>query len=80
VPAGAVTAGEAQTPSPRQNVEALADVPELRFVTGKLPVTPVDKGNPVALIKLTLVGVPKIGVTNVGLVDNATTVPLPVVE
>jgi len=36
--------GAAQAPSPRQNVEALADVPEFRFVTGKFPVTAVDKG------------------------------------
>jgi len=34
----------AQEPSPRQNVDALADVPEFKFVTGKFPVTPVDKG------------------------------------
>lgn len=30
----------AQVPSPRQNVVELAEVPELRLVTGKLPVTP----------------------------------------
>src|SRR5690349_23586677 len=30
-------------PSPRQNVELLADVPELRFVTGRLPVTPLAR-------------------------------------
>jgi len=34
----------AQEPSPRQNVEALADVPEFRFVTGRFPVTAVAKG------------------------------------
>src|SRR5271157_2908150 len=32
--------GVAHVPSPRQNVEDAADVPELRLVTGKLPVTP----------------------------------------
>jgi hypothetical protein len=35
----AVPDGVLQTPSPRQKVVALADVPLLRFVTGKLPVT-----------------------------------------
>ena len=33
------TEGEAHVPSPRQNVDALADVPLFRFVTGKFPVT-----------------------------------------
>ena len=37
----------AQVASPRQNVLALADVPELRLVTGKLPVTPVVSGTTV---------------------------------
>jgi len=36
------------------------------LATGNVPVTPVVKGNPVALVKVTLVGVPKTGVTNVG--------------
>jgi len=36
-------------PSPRQYVDADADVPPLRLATGRLPVTPVDSGNPVAL-------------------------------
>jgi hypothetical protein len=47
---------------------------------GNVPVTPVDKGKPVALVNVTLVGVPNAGVTNVGDVANATTVPVPVVE
>ena len=42
----------AQVPSPRQNVDALADVPEFKFVTGRFPVTPVVKGKPVALVYL----------------------------
>ena len=33
--------GAAHVPSPRQNVEALADVPEFKLVTGKLPLTSV---------------------------------------
>ena len=44
---------------------------------GKVPVTPVDSGKPVALVNVADVGVPKTGVTKVGLVDN-TTEPVPV--
>ena len=70
-------AGVAQEPSPRQNVDALADVPEFRLVTGRLPVTPVVRGKPVALVNVALVGVPRMGVTNVG--DVAKTAnPVPV--
>ena len=35
-----------------------------------MPVTPVVKGKPVALVNVTDVGVPNTGVTNVGLVAN----------
>jgi hypothetical protein len=70
-------AGDAQVPSPRQNVLADALVPLLRLDTGKLPVTPVDNGKPVAFVSVTLVGVPKTGVVSVGLVDK-TTLPVPV--
>ena len=69
--------GAAQEPSPRQKVDALADVPEFKLVTGRLPVTPVLKGKPVALVNVALVGVPRMGVTNVGDVAN-TAAPLPV--
>ena len=48
------------------------------FATGSVPVTPVVKGNPVALVKTIADGVPNAGVTNVGLVAN-TTAPDPVV-
>lgn len=41
------------------------------------PLTPVDTGRPVQLVKVPDVGVPKRGVTNVGLVDN-TLLPEPV--
>jgi hypothetical protein len=41
------------------------------------PLTPVEIGKPVPLVKVTDVGIPKIGVTNVGLVDN-TKLPDPV--
>lgn len=58
--------GEAHVPSPLQNVLEDALVPLLRLVTGRFPVTPVERGSPVAFVNVTLVGVPKIGVTSVG--------------
>ena len=61
-----VPAGVAQVPSPRQNVVDDAEVPEFRFVTGKFPVTPVESGRPVALVRTSADGVPRAGVTNVG--------------
>jgi hypothetical protein len=70
-------AGVAQVPSPLQNVVLDADVPLFKLVTGRFPVTPVDNGKPVAFVNVTLVGVPKMGVTRVGLVDN-TLLPDPV--
>jgi len=48
-PAAEPPLGVAQVPSPRQYVDADADVPPLRLATGRLPVTPVDSGNQVAL-------------------------------
>ena len=50
--------GVAHAPSPRQNVAALALVPLFKFVTGRLPVTPVVKGKPVAFVRVPLLGVP----------------------
>jgi hypothetical protein len=44
---------------------------------GRVPVTPVVSGKPVALVNVPLVGVPSIGVTSVGLVAR-TTEPVPV--
>jgi len=73
----AVPEGVAQDPSPRQNVVAEADVPELRFPTGRLPVTPVDRGNPVAWVSTAADGVPKAGVVRLGDVAR-TTAPVPV--
>lgn len=70
-------AGTAHIPSPRQKVVADALVPEFRFVTGRLPVTPVVKGNPVPLVNTIAVGVPKAGVTKVGDVEP-TKLPVPV--
>jgi hypothetical protein len=59
------------TPEPR----LVIPVPPL--ATGKVPVTPVVKGNPVAFVKVADDGVPRAGVTNVGLVDK-TLLPEPV--
>lgn len=53
-----VPEGVDQVLSPRQNVVDEADVPEFRFVTGRLPVTPVDRGRPVAEVSVRLDGVP----------------------
>jgi hypothetical protein len=47
------------------------------FATGSVPVTPVDKGSPVALVRVAALGVPRSGVTSVGLVAN-TRAPDPV--
>ena len=57
VPVPAV--GVAQAPSPLQKVEAEALVPLFKLVTGKLPVTPVLSGSPVAFVSVPLLGVPK---------------------
>ena len=43
------------------------------------PDTPVEIGKPVQFVSVPDVGVPSSGVTSVGLVASATTVPLPVV-
>ena len=60
--------GVAQVPSPRQKVAEEADVPEFRLVTGRLPVTPVVRGNPVALVNRPDRGVPSVGLVIIGLV------------
>ena len=75
--APALPDGVAHVPSPRQNVVLDALVPLFRFVTGRLPVTPVVNGSPVALVSTPDAGVPRAGVTNVGLVAN-TAAPVPV--
>jgi hypothetical protein len=75
----------AHVPSPRQKVDALALVPLFKLVTGKLPVTPVPKGNPVALDSVPLDGVPSTPpfTTNAPADPTATpravTTPVPVV-
>ena len=68
----------ADVPLPRITllaVKVAAPVPP--FATGNVPVTPVVKGKPVALVNVADVGVPKRGVTSVGLVAN-TKAPVPV--
>ncbi len=59
------------------NVSVAAPVPP--FPTGSVPVTPVVKGRPVALVSTAADGVPRFGVVKTGDVANATTVPVPVV-
>ena len=56
---------------------AKEDCPVPPLVAGKVPVTPVLKGRPVAFVSVTDVGVPKTGVTSVGLVER-TLLPEPV--
>jgi hypothetical protein len=47
---------------------AVEFVPPLAI--GSVPVTPVVRGKPVAFVSVTDVGVPRTGVTSVGLVEN----------
>ena len=47
------------------------------LATGRVPVTPVVRGSPVALVKIAAVGVPSAGEFNVGDVAS-TTAPEPV--
>ena len=63
-------------PFPRRiPVRVVLPVPP--FATGKVPVTPVPRGSPVALVRTMVEGVPRLGVTKVGEVAN-TSAPLPV--
>ena len=57
------------------NVVDVVPVPPLAI--GKVPVTPVVSGRPVALVKITAEGVPRLGVVSAGLVAN-TNEPEPV--
>ena len=52
-------------------------IPVPPLAPGNVPVTPVANGNPVRLVATPEVGVPRIGVTKVGEVDN-TVLPVPV--
>lgn len=59
-------------------VEVVTPVPPL--ATGKVPVTPVVRGRPVALVRTAAVGVPKLGVISTGDVSTTNFVPVPVCE
>ncbi len=52
-------------------------IPVPPLATGKVPVTPVVSGKPVALVRVADEGVPNAGVTSVGLLDR-TLLPVPV--
>ena len=83
---GVVNVGEVPKTSPPEPVSLV--MAEARFALLGVaknvatpvanPLTPVDMGNPVALVKVAEEGVPSAGVTNVGEVDK-TTFPVPVV-
>ena len=47
------------------------------MANGRSPVTPVESGRPVALVRVPEVGVPRIGATSVGVLAN-TNAPVPV--
>jgi hypothetical protein len=61
------------------NAAEALEAPVPPFAIGSIPNTPEVNGRPVAFVKTSAEGVPKAGVTKVGLVAN-TTAPLPVVE
>lgn len=68
----------ALVPEPLSNAPEVKDVaPVPPLVTGRVPVVPPSIGNPVAFVNVADDGVPKAGVTSVGLVDS-TTLPEPV--
>jgi len=58
-------------------VPVLVVTPVPPLATGSVPVTPVVRGSPVALVSVAEDGVPKAGVTSVGDVDK-TLLPVPV--
>lgn len=72
---GVVMVGDVASVTEPEPVLAVAPVPP--FPTGRVPVTPVVSGRPVALVSTRAEGVPSAGVTNVGDVAR-TTDPLPV--
>lgn len=72
---GVVSVGLLDNTTFPEPVEVVTPVPPRE--TGRVPVVPPSIGSPVALVKVAEVGVPRIGVTSVGLVDN-TLLPEPV--
>jgi hypothetical protein len=85
--AGVTSVGDVaktSAPEPVSSVTALARLALLGVAKNVAtpvprPLTPVEIGRPVAFVSVALVGVPNTGVTKVGDVASATTVPLPVV-
>lgn len=59
------------------NASVLVVWPVPPLAMGSAPVTPVDRGSPVALVNVNEVGVPRLGVVNVGEVAS-TLLPVPV--
>lgn len=51
------------------NAAAFVVAPVPPFARGKVPVTPVSSGKPVALVNVNEVGVPKFGVVSIGEVN-----------
>ena len=72
---GVTKVGEVASTLAPDPVEVVTPVPPL--ATGSVPVTPVVKGSPVALVNTAAEGVPKAGVTSVGELDS-TLLPEPV--
>jgi hypothetical protein len=68
--AGVVKDGLVESTTDPEPVDVVTPVPPL--ATGKVPVTPVVSGKPVAFVSVPLVGVPKTGVTSVGEVERTT--------
>ena len=65
---GATNKGE-DVPLPKMTLFAVkVDAPVPPLATGKVPVTPVDKGRPVAFVNVPLAGVPRTGATRVNAV------------
>jgi len=72
-------------PVPVSSVSAAAKLAELGVARNAAtpvpsPLTPVEIGRPVQLVSVPLEGVPRRGVTSVGLVDITKVVPVPVCE
>lgn len=72
----AVAAVKALVPLPLTiPVSVVAPVPPL--ATGSVPVTPVERGRPVAFVSVAADGVPRFGVVIVGEFASAITEPVP---
>ena len=74
---GVTRVGEVERTLLPDPVDDVTPVPPL--ATGSVPVTPVVRGNPVAFVSVAADGVPRFGVTSVGLFDRTTFV-VPVEE